>query len=378
VFSFVNKINLKLGNFHLIFLLIYSLLGIFILIGLIIHFKKEKKESKLNTNKFDLNELTVLVPFRNEKYNLTQLIDSIQKQSQFPSQFIFIDDHSTDDGKDEIQKLNNSIPCQLISLPIDQQGKKSAIRKGIQLVNTKYILTLDADVVFSSNYFKSLQDIEEVDMVILPVIMKGEGSIERFFELDFSLSNAINTSISTFNRPFIACGANLLFKKDSFLQFDSYENHKKTASGDDVFLLRDFQKSNCLIKIETRKTTAVYTKAPSSIMAFLYQRLRWISKGGEVNDYLSNLIVVLAGLSHFAFMIGFILIVQEKKWLQLFEFILIKSLIEIIIFYLYFKNIGRLKTLLLLPFSTIVYPIYILTLLILSYFIQIKWKDRVV
>ena len=378
MYSFVNKTRKRLNNFQFIFLLVYSLLGVFILIGLLIHFKKEKSNSELSLEHIKLNELTVLIPYRNEALNLDKLIKSIEKQTALPFQILFIDDHSTDNGRNEIEKLNNSIPYQIINLPDKIQGKKAAIRFGIQSSRTDYLLTLDADVEFDSTYFSSLQKNEKADMLILPVIMQGKGVKQTFFELDYSISNAINTAISSLKRPFIASGANLLFKKDSFLKFDNYDSHKEIASGDDVFLLHDFQKNNCQVRIITSNSNAVFTETPLTINSFLHQRLRWISKGNKVKDQLSNSLAFIAGLSHLIFTILVILLISNKEWLELLEFIFIKSIIEIIIYFPYFKQIDRQKTLLFIPLSTIIYPFYILTLIILPLFIEIKWKDRTI
>lgn len=322
------------------------------------------------------NQITVIIPFRNEKNNLPNLIESIQKQTLLPFHFLFIDDHSTDDGIEIIRQLKKSIQYSVLKLPAGIQGKKTAIRYGIKNSTTEFILTIDADVQFEATYFSSLEKLSKKDLLILPVIMEGENWKEKLFELDYALSNSLNTAISGLTRPFIASGANLLFRKDVFLTFDSFEKHKHIFSGDDVFLLRDFQKNNCEIELITELSNAVYTNAPHTIKSFFEQRLRWIGKGSKVNDMQTNSLIVIIASIHLLFFIGTIYLTAKHEYIFLIVFFILKSGIEMLINYAYFSKIKRMNTWTLIPISSFLYPCYIATLLVLSATFKTKWKGR--
>ncbi len=365
-----------MNNFFFIFLFIYAIFGCFLICGFYFQFKKEKKNFTSSSNLINTNQITVIIPFRNEKNNLPNLIESIQKQTILPFHFLFIDDHSTDDGMKIIGQLEKSIPYSVLKLPAGIQGKKTSIRYGIKNSTTEFILTIDADVQFEATYFSSLEKLSKKDLLILPVIMEGENWEEKLFELDYALSNSLNTAISGLTRPFIASGANLLFRKDVFLTFDSFEKHKHIFSGDDVFLLRDFQKNNCEIELITELSNAVYTNTPHTIKSFFEQRLRWIGKGSKVNDMQTNSLIVIIASIHLLFIIGTIYLTAKHEYIFLIVFFILKSGIEMLINYAYFSKIKQMNTWTLIPISSFLYPCYIATLLVLSATFKTKWKGR--
>lgn len=355
---------------EILYISIYAFLGIIILIG----FKLQFSKPKLADEKIDLNQIDVVIPFRNEAQNLEKLIESINQQSKFPNQILFVNDHSEDNGKDKL----NGLKCNflVVDLPENCFGKKEAIRFAISILKNDYILTLDADIELNEEYFESLENLSKKDLLILPVRMKGEGFMQIFFELDYALSNAINTSIAGLFRPFLASGANLLFDRKTFLKYDSFENHQKIASGDDVFLLNDFRRNNCSIELVTETSFSVSTNTPKSIKEFLSQRLRWIGKGNKVGDQLSNGLAYIAAMVHIGFAILITVLILNHQWNELLMFIGLKMILELIVYYPYFNKIKRLKTWLFLPFSSFVYPVYILVLMILVPVLKPKWKSR--
>ena len=89
-----------------------------------------------------LENLTVIVPFRNEAKRILGLLNSLDVNEKIP-RLLFIDDHS-DDGTDSIIRnagLNNTEVLKLTNT----SGKKSAIQLGVQTAESDYILTLDAE-----------------------------------------------------------------------------------------------------------------------------------------------------------------------------------------------------------------------------------------
>ncbi len=367
---------MKLNNFIHILYSIYSLLGIGILIGYYLQSKKVKKRILLKEETIDLNNLVVIIPFRNEENNLDKLIESIEKLSHLPSQFLFINDHSSDNSIDKINQLCSRIPYEILSLPFSKSGKKEAIRLGINHIKCDYILTWDADIEVPTNYFKKIELLPKSDLHILPIKMIGENFKENYFESDHAITNAINNSISGWKRPFIASGANLLFRQESFFKADQYHNHSHIASGDDLFLLRDFREKNFSINLSNESELTVITNSPKTINEFINQRLRWIGKGKEVNDNLSNSlafttlifnVLIFSILSYYIF---------TSKWEIVLLYFGLKSIIDLVVYLPYFLKIRRLKTWIVLPFYSIIQPIYLITLSVLLFVYQPNWKNR--
>jgi cellulose synthase/poly-beta-1,6-N-acetylglucosamine synthase-like glycosyltransferase len=318
----------------------------------------------------------VIIPFRNEEHRIDSLLTSILNSTELPKEFIFVNDHSTDKTAEYISDKLNSIPYRLLSLPDDKKGKKLAIRFAIEQSESNYILSLDADIEFDSDYFSTLKRLPEIDMYILPAILKAKNIYENLFEVDLILANASNCGVSGFKRPILASGANLLYRRTSFVNFDQFERHKHIQSGDDIYLLRDFRAANANIQLLTDTKVAVHTETPQSLKEFLHQRLRWISKTGDVHDSLSTSLAIIQVLFTFCFVVLLILAAIKSEW-RLFSILyLVKSTVDMILFLPYFNRIKRLTSWLFIPVYEFILPIYSLVILSLMYTFKPEWKGR--
>ena len=368
-------------NVILFYLATYSiLLGTLVFIGFFIQIGKEKKyfneEAFTDSSKIDLASLVVIIPFRNEEYRIDQLLNSILKSNELPKEFIFVNDHSSDKTAECISVKLSSIPYRLLSLPNDKQGKKLAIRFAIEQSESKYILSFDADIEFDSDYFSWLKTLPEKDMYILPAILKAKNIYENLFEIDLILANASNCGISGLKRPVLASGANLLYSRASFVNFDRFERHKHIESGDDIYLLRDFRDANARIQLLTDTKVAIHTETPQSLKEFLHQRLRWISKTGNVNDTLSTSLAIIQVLLTFCFVILLILLSIKSEWRLFAILYLVKSAVDMLFFLPYFNRIRRLISWLFIPVYEFILPIYSLIILSLMYTFKPEWKGR--
>ncbi len=323
-----------------------------------------------------LNEITVIIPFRNEENRISTLISCIQQLTDLPKQFIFVNDHSEDQGSEFIQTLSDKIPFVILNLPKGQYGKKSALRYGIEAATTTYILTWDADISLKKDYFSRLSTLVDSDLFVLPVVMKGRTFSQRFFEADHSIANAINTSVSGIIRPFLASGANLLFKRNSFQQFDAFEDHAHISSGDDLFLLRDFRENAASIQLISNPNFSVETPSPFNWSEFISQRLRWIGKSGKVKDQLSNTLALLAFLFNSGFYLLLITSIVQQNHTVFIVVFLGKNSIDWVVYFHHFWRTRRMITWILLPVFSVLQPIYLLTLTCLVTFHKPNWKGR--
>jgi len=365
-----------LNNFALFLTIIYSIFGIGICIGYFFEFKKEKKWLNSTNDKIDLQKLIVLIPFRNEEFRIKQLIQDINLLKITPKKFIFIDDHSNDSTVVEIKKLKTSILYEILYLPNELEGKKHAIRFGIQHEESDYNLTWDADISIAPEYFQHIQQLPESVLIILPVKMTGTTLKELFFEFDHSFANAINTSVAGLKRPFLASGANLLFNQKIFIKNDSFSSHKQFASGDDMYLLRDFRNEKQEIHLISSENFAVSTQTPTTWKDFFKQRLRWIGKGKDINDQLSNGLALTSLLFNCSFHSLFFYLLVTLRIQELVFYFSIKTLLDLSVYSIYCNRIKRFSTTALLPFFSIIQPVYILLLTLLLFLYKPKWKNR--
>jgi biofilm PGA synthesis N-glycosyltransferase PgaC len=353
-----------------------SLLGTISFLG---YFLLRNKESKLNREEggIDLAEVVVIIPFRNEEKRIAVLLESIKKSTCHPKLYVFVNDHSTDQSYDRIEQLlNEAIPFEIISLNEGVKGKKLAIRKGIELSESAYVLGWDADCSFSPNYFERLSQLPEADLYVMPAIMLAEREVEHLYEVDLLLVNAANCGVSGFFRPIMASGANMLYKRSAFQLYDQYASHAHMPSGDDIYLLRDFRKAQAKIKLVTDRTLAVYTETPQSFSEFIHQRLRWIAKTGDVKDHLSTSLAIIQGLLTAGFVAMMVLLFLQQEWKWALVVFIVKSAIDLLFFLPYFNRMKRMRSWLYIPLYEILFPFYTLLIVSLMYTFKPTWKGR--
>lgn len=321
-----------------------------------------------------LDELTVVIPFRNEAKNLPQFIDSVRKQRYQPEQWIFVNDHSTDDFLPLFDALTN-FPYRLVHLPEEQRGKKRAIRYGMDHARTNYCLTMDADVTFDKLYIQHMMVLPKADMVILPVEMTGTKWWQSFFILEYLFTVLLNRGTAGWSRPVNCSGANLLVNLESYDEVDDIEEHDHILSGDDMYALRAFRDADKQIEISEKEELTVYTPTPDRFFDVLEQRVRWLGKTGHVNDHLNTFLGIWAvGLHLFYYLLLIIAWYAGVYWVMLL-LVLLKTALDISLLRLQFKSWTPQKTIGLLLFE-LGYPLYLVLLLGSTLFSQPEWKGR--
>ena len=354
----------------------FIFLGMFAVV-LFIGSAKQRYGSKAKES-IDSNEvlLSVIIPFRNEEANLPKLIESINKQSFSPHEILFIDDHSEDKGEQLLQKaFSGEKYVSIISLPATVKGKKNAIDIGVRTATGNYCLTLDADVEFSEDYLKSMSKYSNSDMIIAPVIMLSNSLWSHLFAFEYMLFNAFNYTFSSFYIN-SASGANLFFSREKYLVFNTLSRHESLASGDDHFLLRDFQQNNAKITLSNQLEHAVYSRSTDSWQEYFNQRIRWISKTKIKSNWKERsvgalLMFYLIG----SYALAISLLVQEEYNL-FFGVLGLRFLIDLFVYSNYTARLGTLKLFILYPVFFALYPILFVSVLIGSLIYQPKWKGR--
>lgn len=345
----------------------YGLLFVFALLGLYRRLKSDMGSIKLE-------DVTLIVPFRDEESTLPSLLKDLRKQEKLPKKFLFIDDHSSDEGSALVRNHLNEFDLEVLGLPDDQFGKKKAIQFGIASVQTKYCVTLDADVDLDQDYFKSMELLEDADMWILPVRMSGSSFFAQLASIDVTLSNILNRAFSVLRRPVLASGANLLFKTESYREL-SRTDHFDLLSGDDMFLLRDFRQAGRDIRVTSDQRLTVSTEAPGSLWEWLGQRVRWISKAKRVGDVVPLFFALINfGMGVFFYLVLTILSCSDL-WTAMY-LLLFKLFYDTILMTPHFLSDRNERALVLLPMYNLFLPIYSALLAVLSTVYKPQWKGR--
>lgn len=362
--------------FFLALFILSSYAGIFGVILLVGWVNQQASEKSRFRGAITPNMITVIIPFRNEEKRIEGLLKSISLSKVLPAHFLFLNDHSSDKSGEVITQRLVGFPITIIDLPNEIKGKKQAIKYGVSLVNTAFVLTLDADVTFSETYFNAFTNLGPADLYILPVIMKATSRQQHCFEFDTLLLHALNAGISGLARPIVASGANLLFSKSCFDECSRYVQHGHIASGDDMFLLKDFRAAKNRILLSTDNALRVETETPQSWREFFHQRIRWIAKSKDVNDHFANAIALVQIIFSVSFLFLFIFLLLSSNLNLLILSIFTKCFLDTLFYAPYFLRTGHPFHLFFLHVYQLLLPVYQFLILLATTFVTPIWKGR--
>ena len=335
------------------------------------------------TNQNDKDFVSVMVACRNEQDNISHIIQKVKMQNFENNRFemIVVNDHSTDSTL-QILEQEAAIwdKLKVVCLNEGEEGKKSAIEKGISLAKGDIILCTDADCSVGRNWIATIVNYfadEKIKMVSAPVVfLEGKGFFQQLQSLEFlSLIGSGAAAIGR-GKSIFCNGANLAYRKSVFLEVNVFDNN--TVSGDDVFLMHHIkQKYASGIVFAKKKDAIVKTSSQPNIKAFINQRKRWAAKSSSYKDFDTITISILVFLMNISIATLFVLSLLNMQWLVVFFTLFLVKYIADYLFLLPVLKFFRKRNLAfwILPFE-IFYCFYIVLIVILSFTNSFEWKGR--
>lgn len=201
---------------------------------------REKLECPVSINGSSLNDVTILIPARNEGLYIQRTLAGIKQQS-VETQVIVIDDQSSDDTAEKARASNVRV-ISGTAPPPNWSGKLWALQQGLQYVKTPFTLLLDADIELAPGIIAELRKkalVENLALVSLMAEPPMTNCIERllmpafifFFKLlyPFNLANKTTSSIAA------AAGGCILIKTETLHAINAFSS-LHTALIDDCTL----------------------------------------------------------------------------------------------------------------------------------------------
>lgn len=326
--------------------------------------------------------LSIVIPARNESLDIEACLKAVLSQ-EYPGEFevIFVDDQSTDDTLEKVQKgFGQDKRLRILSTEIP--GKKAAISKAVSRAKGEVILQTDADCRMGKYWALAMTRSfgREIDFVSGPIALDYSGN---FFESMQALETMglviFGAGFLLAGKPNMVNGANMAYRKSVFQELKGFEGIDHVASGDDELLLQKITQAGSY-KLDFCKDAQamVKTDALSSWKAFRAQRIRWVSKSRAYINRTPNLIQAISyvGFLFFPLLLIASFVDPSYLWICLWAF-LIKLLIDIIIMYQaarFFHNLRLLYW--FLPLQILYIP-YVLWIGIAGTFVKrYSWKGR--
>ena len=325
---------------------------------------------------------SVIIPFRNEKDNLPELMKSLlSQQHSGPWEVILVNDHSDDGGAkwlEEYISSNRMDNFQLRHNPTGVQGKKDALANGIKGASGEIIVQTDADCQMGSLWLKNILSAfdGDVEMVLGPVSMNPlPGFWSHFAALEFMSLQASGAAFALGKIPIMGSAANMAYKRAAWQRFHREGDH--ISSGDDVFLVQAMAKESPQnVRFTLNSNSQTYTEAPVSFKEFINQRARW---GSKTTSYKSSIALLVAGLVAGLSLVQcavVILALFKIKFLLVFLWVTaLKALADYLFLRRYSKLTRQEKLLSIFLPATLVYPFYICSAGIAMLF-KTEWKGR--
>jgi len=264
-------------------MILLEALTILIIVGL----RRLANFPSTNSGFQELPEVTIIVPIRNESHNLKRFINSLE-QTDYPSdniECIFIDDHSDDDSQAAFNLMTDvAIRIRFISLPGDTDNtigrKPKALSLGVRNASSEIILTTDADCTPPKGWiFGMVQALtEDTSFVAGPVIEVERATIfSRIENLEFLSLVVSGAGLIGIGTPIICNGANLAFRRSSFLEAEGFgETH--SSCSDETLMHRILHRHIGKVKFLADPSVLMLTASDPSFGTFIHRRVRWASK----------------------------------------------------------------------------------------------------
>lgn len=362
-------LELILGTVFLIYLLFIG--------QLFYGFNRMKRFSKKEFT--PKTSFTIVVPFRNEKENLPNLLHSISLL-HYPKELvevILVDD----DSDDEFRIQNLEFRIQMVkNIRKSNSPKKDAIETAIEIAKNDWIITTDADCLVQKDwltiYDQYIQE-NEVEMVASGVCyVPKKDFLSAFQNLDFLSLQGATIGSYGINQPFMCNGANFAYSKQFFKELNGFQGNETIASGDDVFLLQKAvsvapEKVGFLLA----KESIVATKPVATWSELFQQRVRWASKSTGYSSLYGKLLALVVFGGNLGWIVSFLLWLIGFLDQNIFMlFVALKFLID---FILICKTANFFESKLQYVIaSSLLYPLFSVSVAVYSLFGKYSWKGR--
>jgi len=180
-------------------------------------------------------KITIVIPSKNEENYIAHLLDNLITQEVGFTKII-IADCSTDKTRSIIDLYRPRLNIEVI----DGGPVSLAKNRGAKLVNTPYILFIDADVRFfkPTVIYDAVNALEAENLDLVGLNAKCyDGDIRA--AIGFTIFNVINNVLKYFS-PF-AVGAFMLTRRDKFEELGGFP--EQFATSEDYFLSRKYSTS---------------------------------------------------------------------------------------------------------------------------------------
>ncbi len=322
--------------------------------------------------------ISVIIPVRNEELTIGKLLTDLSLQEFKKFEIIVVNDHSDD----ETLWVLSQFDLKNLNIINNQgSGKKAAISSAIRMAKGSLIVTTDADCSVSSKWLKQIHEQfrnQKVMMTFGGVRMEGDHSFFSSLQaMEFSSLIGSGAASAALGLPTMCSGANLAFRKKVFTEVKGYQGNLQIPTGDDEFLMRKIQKRYPTgIHFLNHPLAVVTTRAQSSLEGFLHQRIRWASKWRFNSSLFPKVLAVMIVLIQASFLLNWVFVLTSLNIPAIF-ILTVKMILEAAFLLQVCRFTGTRWNWLAFFSLQLIYPLYVMTIAVGSFFVSFQWKNRI-
>lgn len=319
--------------------------------------------------------VSVVICAKNERDNLLNFLPRFLSQDYPEFEVIVVNDNSVDDTEDVLKAYSLQYPTlKIVNLPDTDRfygSKKFALTLGIKAAKYENILLTDADCrPVSSNWIRVMSNYADKKEIILGfgAYQKQPGMLNKLIRFETLFTAIQYFSLALCKMPYMGVGRNLAYKKEVFFKIKGFSKHQHILSGDDdLFINEVASKTNTAIIFDKEAHTISLPKTTFS--GWLKQKKRHLSTG-KYYQFKHKLVLGLYPFTLFALICCFVvLVVTQVSVYLILTLLLIRYLIQMLIFKFSIDKLDGKDLLLLAPFFELFY-LFFQPILLISNFVK--------
>lgn len=355
--------------------LILGLYGLVLVRFVLAFIKKDKGQSQV------ISSLSIVLPIRNEAESISEFFTKLSacQLDGMEIEIVIVNDHSTDASLARIKEIQLPINIRVVDAPEGVVGKKLSSKLGVESAGHPWVLTVDIDAQLPNSFFKDIANSvsQSVQYAVVPLKPKRHNSLVRyFFDLEFISLHFVGMASAKMGKPLLSNAVCSLFRKEAFLDTVNDRGDWEIPSGDDVFAMFAIahKYSDASVGVASIGSEKVEVGFPNSASVLWRQRLRWVGKSGQIKNTWFGFVSVLVLVFNLVVSLSIFLIIFHSFSTFGFVFLLGAAGIQFS-FLMYVCNAVDRRDLIkwIVPL-TLVYPFYLIALVIAQFFWKPKWK----
>lgn len=279
IYQFMDIINSGKPHALIVFFIFFVVIPTFV-----IRYYSDKYRPYVSKKEISTDNVSIVVPVLHEKYEILERA-LISAYEQNPVEIIVAFDGGNDENVEKaIQIYRIQDKLKVIRFQ-KRMGKKTAVMTSAKQAIGDFVLTMDSDTILLADTIKEMLIPMELSSVGSVSPMSHAYQIGSYFAHQLSMVNEMCRNVVNKALDYhivVAYGSCVLWRKTAFLEAENGYlgmklNGKLCEAGEDRCMTRIITKNDYYTAVQS--TAHIKCASPSTMKAFIKQRLRWIRSG---------------------------------------------------------------------------------------------------